>query len=150
MSRQGTRWLDVLKTLVRCQLTGEDPATLRRCCTQLVEVEQAFRELKHDLAIRPVLHQREDRIGAHIPVALIAYCLHVTLRDPARPRAPGATPRAILEKFPTLRMVDVHLPTTDRRHLVLPRHTDPARDRQLPLHQLNLTLPDQPPPRISP
>lgn len=116
---------------------------------QLVEVERAFKELKHDLAIRPVFHQREDRIEAHIFVAIVAYCLHVTLKNLARPRAPGLTLRAILEKFSTMQMVDVHVPTTDGRHLVLPRHKDP-RDQQLLLHQLNLRLPDQPPPRISP
>ena len=136
--------------LLRSNLTGEDPAILWRYYMQLVEVEQAFKELKHDLAIRPVFHQREDRIEAHIFVAFIAYCLHVTLKNLARPRAPGLTPRAILEKFSTLQMVDVHVPTTDGRHLVLPRHTDPTRDQQLLLHQLNLQLPEQPPPRISP
>ena len=116
---------------------------------RVTEIEQAFKDLKHDLAIRPVFHQREERIEAHIFVAFIAYCLHVTLKNLARPRAPGLTPRAILEKFSTLQMVDVHLPTTDGRHLVLPRRTDPTRDQQLLLHQLNLKLPEQPPPRIS-
>ena len=134
---------------LRSNLTGEDPATLWRYYMQLTEIEQAFKELKHDLAIRPVFHQREERIEAHIFVAFIAYCLHVTLKNLARPRAPGLTPRAVLEKFSTLQMVDVHLPTTDGRHLVLPRRTDPTRDQQLLLHQLNLKLPEQPPPRIS-
>ena len=135
--------------LLRSNLTGEDPATLWRYYIQLTEIEQAFKELEHDLAIRPVFHQREERIEAHIFVAFVAYCLHVTLKNLARPRAPGLTPRAVLEKFSTLQMVDVHLPTTDGRHLVLPRRTDPTRDQQLLLHQLNLKLPQQPPPRMS-
>ena len=135
--------------LLRSNLTGEDPATLWRYYMRLTEIEQAFKEIKHDLAIRPVFHQREERIEAHIFVAFIAYCLHVTLKNLARPRAPGLTPRAILEKFSTLQMVDVHLPTADGRHLVLPRRTDPTPDQQLLLHQLNLKLPEQPPPRIS-
>ncbi len=135
--------------LLRSNLTGEDPATLWRYYMQLAEIEQAFKELKHDLAIRPIFHQREDRIEAHIFVAFIAYCLHVTLKNLARPRAPGLTPRAILEKFATLQMVDVHLPTADGRHLVLPRHTQPERDHQLLLDQLKLRLPEQPLPRIS-
>ena len=135
--------------LLRSNLTGEDPATLWRYYMRLTEVEQAFKELKHDLAIRPVFHQLEERIEAHIFVAFIAYCLHVTLKNLARPRAPGLTPRAILEKCSTMQMVDVHLPTSDGRHLVLPRRTDPTRDQQLLLHQLNLKLPEQPPPRIS-
>ena len=135
--------------LLRSNLAGEDPATLWRYYMQLSEVEQAFKELKHDLAVRPVFHQREDRIEAHIFVAFVAYCLHVTLKNLARPRAPGLTPRAVLEKFSTIQMVDVHLPTTDGRRLTLPRHTQPTRDHKLLLDQLGLRLPEQPPPRIS-
>ena len=116
---------------------------------RLTEVEQAFKDLKHDLAIRPVFHQREERIEAHIFVAVIAYRLRVTLKNLARSRVPGLTPRAILEKCSTMQMVDVHLPTTDGRHLVLPRRTDPTPDQQLLLHQLNLKRPEQPSPRIS-
>ena len=134
--------------LLRSNLTGEDPATLWRYYMQLSEIEQAFKELKHDLAIRPIFHQREDRIEAHIFVAFIAYCLHVTLKNLARPCAPGLTPRAILEKFATLQMLDVHLPTTDGRYLILPRHTQPQREHQLLLDQLKLRLPEQPTPRI--
>ena len=135
--------------LLRSNPTGEDPAILWRYYMRLTEIEQAFKEIKHDLAIRPVFHQREERIEAHIFVAFVAYCLHVTLKNLARPRAPGLTPSAILEKFSTMQLVDVHLPTTDARHLVLPRRTDPTRDQQLLLYQLNLKLPEQPPPRIS-
>ena len=135
--------------LLRSNLTGEDPATLWRYYTRLAEVEQAFKELKHDLAVRPVFHQRGDRIEAHIFVAFVAYCLHVTLKNLARPRASGLTPRAILEKFSTMQMVDVHVPTTDGRHLVLPRRTEPTPDQLLLLHQLDLELPEQPPPRLS-
>ena len=135
--------------LLRSNLTDEDPATLWRYYMQLTEIEQAFKDLKHDLAIRPVFHQRDARIEAHIFVSFIAYCLHVTLKNLARPHAPGLTPRAILETFATLQMVDVHLPTTDGRHLVLPRHTRPNREHDLLLHQLNLQLPTQPAPRIT-
>ena len=138
--------------LLRSNLTGEDPATLWRYYMQLTEIEPAFKELKHGLAIRPVFHQREVRIEAHIFVAFVAFIacrLHVTLKYPARPCAPRLTPRAILEKLSTRQMVDVHLPTADGRHLTLPRHTDPTRDHQLLLHQLKLRLPEQPLPRIS-
>ncbi len=135
--------------LLRSNLTDEDPATLWRYYMQLTEIEQAFKDLKHDLAIRPVFHQRDARIEAHIFVSFIAYCLHVTLKNLARPHAPGLTPRAILETFATLQMVDVHLPTTDGRQLVLPRHTRPNREHDLLLHQLKLQLPTQPAPRIT-
>ncbi len=135
--------------LLRSNLTDEDPATLWRYYMQLTEIEQAFKDLKHDLAIRPVFHQHDARIEAHIFVSFIAYCLHVTLKNLARPHAPGLTPRAILETFATLQMVDVHLPTTDGRQLVLPRHTRPNREHDLLLHQLKLQLPTQPAPRIT-
>ncbi len=97
----------------------------------------------------PVFHQREARIEAHLFVSFSACCLHVTLKNLARPHAPGLTPHAILETFATLQMVDVHLPTTDGRHLVLPRHTRPNREHALLLHQLNLQLPTQPAPRLT-
>ena len=98
---------------------------------------------------RPVFHRREERFVAHIFVAFIAYCLHITLKNLTRPCAPGLTPRAILEKFATMQMADVHLPTTDGRRLVLPRHTQPTQDHQLLLDQLKLRLPEQPLPRVS-
>ncbi len=115
---------------------------------RMLTIEQAFKELKHDLAIRPVFHQLDHRIEAHIFVAFIAYCLLVTLKQRTRSCAPGLTPRAVLEKFATMQMVDVHLPSTDGRELVLPRYTQPDPDHQLLLQQLKLNLPAQPPPRI--
>ncbi len=133
--------------LLRSNLPGDDPALLWRSYMQLVEVEQAFKELKGDLAIRPIYHQHDNRIEAHIFVAFIAYCLQVTLKQRLRALAPGLTPRAVLEKFKGIQMVDVHLPTTDGRHIVLPRHTHPNKDQQLLLQRLKLSLPPQPPPR---
>ena len=135
--------------LLRSNMVAEDPAELWRLYMRLVEVEQAFKELKHDLAVRPVFHQVEERIEAHIFVSFIAYCLLVTLKNIARPRAGGLTPRAIIEAFGTIQMVDVHLPTTDGRHLVLPRYTQPRKEHELLLHQLGMTLPAQGAPRLS-
>ncbi len=135
--------------LLRTNLSGKDPARLWRHYIQLSEIEQAFKELKGDLAIRPIYHQRDHRIEAHIFVAFVAYCLLVTLKQRLRALAPGLTPRAALEKLSALQMVDVHLPTTDGRHIVLPRYTQPDKDQQLLLQQLKLNLPTQPPPRIS-
>jgi transposase len=134
--------------LLRSNLTASHPAQLWQHYIQLTEIEQAFKELKGDLGLRPIYHQHDGRIEAHIFVAFIAYCLQITLKFRARRLAPGLTPRAILEKFSAIQMVDVHLPTTDGRHLVLPRFTQPDPDQQLLLKQLELTLPNQPPPRI--
>ncbi len=134
--------------LLRSNLTDTDPAELWKQYMQLSEVEQAFRELKHDLSIRPIYHQTEKRIEAHIFLSFIAYCLHVTLKNLAKRHAPGLTPREIIEKFASMQMVDVHLPTSDGRCLVMPRYTQPNQDHQLLLHQLDLKLPDQPRPRF--
>jgi transposase len=135
--------------LLRTNLTQEDPVKLWEYYTQLTQVEEAFKNLKGDLALRPVYHQKEDRIEAHIFVAFLAYCLHVTLRRWLRDLAPGLTPRSVLEKFAALQMIDVHLPTTDGRQVILPRYTQPEKELQVLLDQLKLTLPEQPPPRIT-
>ena len=135
--------------LLRTNLVGEDPSHLWRCYIQLTEIEQAFKDLKGDLSIRPIYHQRDDRIEAHIFVAFVAYCLHVTLKHRLRALAPGLTPRAVLEKFSCIQMVDVHLPTTDGRCIILSRYTQPDPDQRILLHKLKLSLPPQPPPRIS-
>lgn len=112
-------------------------------------MEQAFKELKGDLSIRPIYHQTDNRIEAHIFVAFLAYCLQVTLKFQAKQQAPGLTPRSILEKFAALQMVDVYLPTTDGRRFILSRYTQPDKDQKLLLHQLKLTLPKQPPPCLA-
>ena len=134
--------------LLRSNLTEHDPAQLWRFYIQLTEVEQAFKELKNDLAVRPVHHQKDERIEAHIFVSFLAYCLQVTLKAKLKPLAGGLTPRAVLEKFAAMQMLDVHLPTTDGRELVLTRHTEPEADLRLLLAQMKLELPAQPPPKI--
>ena len=116
---------------------------------QLVEIEAAFKNLKDDLQLRPIYHQLQHRIEAHIFVAFISYCLHVTLKARLRPVAGGLTPRAVLDKFATMRMLDVKFPTTDGRTLILSRYTEPDTDHKLLLEQLKLALPPQPPPRIT-
>lgn len=135
--------------LLRTTLTETDPAKLWQFYLQLTEVEAAFKTLKSDLAIRPVFHQKEPRIEAHIFIAFLAYCLHVTLATRLKALAPGLTPRAVLEKFATVQMIDVYLPTTDGRELSLTRYTQPEPELKLLLDKLKLTLPAQSPPRIS-
>jgi transposase len=135
--------------LLRSNLRGETPAKLWQFYIQLTEVEQAFKELKSDLAIRPIHHQNEERIEAHIFVAFLAYCLQVTLKQRLRALAPGLTPRAVLEKFAGIQMVDVHLPTTDGRRLILSRYTEPDADQKLLLQRMKMVLPKQPPPKIA-
>src|SRR6202166_1341980 len=135
--------------LLRTHLTENDPALLWQYYTQLVAVEEAFKNLKGDLAIRPIFHQQERRVEAHIFVAFLAYCLQITLQRRLHALAPGLTARSALEKFAAVQMIDVHLPTTDGRELLLTRYTQPEPELQLLIQQLKLDLPPQPPPRIA-
>lgn len=137
------------RSLLRTNLTETDPAKLWHFYLQLVAGEEAFKNLKGDLAIRPIFHQREKRIEAHIFIAFLAYCLHVTLSRRLHPLAPGLTPRSVIEKFAAVQMLDVHIPTTDGRELVLTRYTQPKPELKLLLQKLALELPAQPPPRIT-
>jgi transposase len=135
--------------LLRTNLTEHDPAKLWTYYLQLVAVEEAFKNLKGDLAIRPIFHQEQERIEAHIFIAFLAYCLHVTLKRRLHALAPGLTPRSVLEKFAAMQMIDVHVPTTDGRELLLTRYTQPEPELRLMLDKLKLELPAQPPPKIT-
>jgi len=135
--------------LLRSNLSDKDPARLWGLYMMLAQIEEAFKNLKGDLAIRPIHHQTESRIEAHIFVAFLAYCLHVTLRHRLRGSAPGITPRAALEKLGTIQMLDAYFPTTDGRWLVFARYTQPEKDHRLLIDCLGLTLPAQRPPRIT-
>jgi len=135
--------------LMRSNLTGEDPAVLWARYVQLTQIEAVFRCLKSELGIRPIHHQKEHRIDAHIFIAFLAYCLQVTLKNRLTAYAPGLTPLAVLEKLGTIQMIDVCIPTSDSRWLIMPRYTQPDDDLKLLLHHLHLELPSQPPPRIT-
>lgn len=136
--------------LLRTNLTGADPATLWGFYMQLVRVEEAFRTLKGDLALRPIYHQNAGRIEAHIFLAFLAYCLHVTLAQRLTPHAAGLTPRSVLDQLKAIQLLDVRVPTTDGRWLHMARYTQPEKPQQVLLAQLGLQLPAQPPPRIGP
>lgn len=135
--------------LLRTNLVAEDPAVLWDRYIQLTQIEAAFKCLKSDLGIRPIYHQLEHRVEAHIMVAFLAYCLTVTLKHRLKAYAPGLTPRAVLEKLASIQMLDVSFPTTDGRRLVMPRHTEPDNELAVLLHHINLVLPPQPRPRIT-
>jgi hypothetical protein len=134
--------------LLRSNLAGEDPAVLWDRYVQLTQVEAAFKTMKSELGLRPIYHQVEQRVEAHILVAFLAYCLTVTLRQRLQALAPGLTPKAVLEKLAAIQMLDVCFPTTDGRWLIMPRYTQPTPEQQVLLHTLQLNLPSQPPPKI--
>ena len=112
-------------------------------------MEEAFKNLKGDLAIRPIFHQDGHRVEAHIFIAFLAYCLQITLQRRLHALAPGLIVRSALEKFAAVQMLDVHMPTTDGRELLMTRYTQPEPELRLLIRQLNLDLPSQPPPRIT-
>jgi hypothetical protein len=135
--------------LLRTNLAEDDPADLWAYYLQLVAVEEAFKTIKGDLAIRPIFHQSIERIEAHIFVAFLAYCLYVTLARRLNPFAPGLTARSIIEKFAAVQMIDLHVPTTDGRELRLTRYTEPEPELRLILDKLRLVLPAQQMPTIA-
>jgi len=135
--------------LLRSNLCAQDPAHIWQLYMLLTQVEEAFKNLKGDLAIRPIFHQLEHRIEAHIFVAFLAFCVQATLRHPLRRKAPGLTPRSLLEQLSAIQMLDVHFPTTDGRTLIFCRYTTPNKIQKLLLAQSGLELPPQSPPRIT-
>ena len=136
--------------LLRTNLTDDDPARLWGLYLQLFSIEAAFRNLKGDLAIRPIFHQDQARIEAHIFIAFLAYCLHVTLDRRLHALALGLTPRSAIEKFAAMQMIDLHIPITDGRELLLTRYTEPEPELALLIDKLKFVLPAQPSPKISP
>jgi hypothetical protein len=134
--------------LLRSNLTAGDPSVLWTRYVQLTQIESVFRSLKSELGIRPIYHQLEHRVDAHILIAFLAYCLQVTLKRRLLFHAPGLTPTVVLEKLAEIKMIDVWIPAIDQRWLILPRHTQPSADIKLLIEKLKLQLPSQPPPRL--
>jgi transposase len=136
--------------LLRTNLTSTDPGQLWERYLLLTEIEAAFKSLKDDLSIRPVYHQKQERIEAHIFVAYLAYCLQVTLKGKLKQVAGGLTPRAVLDKFGSIQMMDVIFPTHEEgKELLFRRYTQPQKDHLMLLAQLNWELPEQAPPAIT-
>ena len=135
--------------LLRSNLSDKEPEWLWQLYMLLVRIEGVFRCFKNDLGIRPVYHQNDARVEAHIFVCFQAYCLWVTLQERLRPLAPGLTPRQALDPLAGIQMLDVELPTSDGRVLKLSRYTQPDPATQLLLQRLGKSLPDQSPPKLS-
>jgi hypothetical protein len=134
--------------ILRSNAIQADAATMWSMYMQLVFIEAAFKSMKSDLAIRPIFHRVQPRVEAHLFVAFMGYCLMAALRKHLEPTAPGLSPRAVLEQLEAIQMVDVCLPTSDGRWLIMPRYTEPEPEQLMLLEKLGLSLPAQPPPRI--
>ena len=136
--------------LLRAHWPGglSDPTQLWQTYVQLTEAEAAFRTMKSELNVRPIWHQLDTRVEAHIMIAFLGYAMHVCLKKLAAPKAPSLTPWQILEHLRKIVLVDVEFDTRDGRTLTLPRITIPEKEQAALLLQLGWTLPEQPPPRI--
>ena len=134
--------------LLRTNLTETDPDIIWQRYILLTQVEAAFRSLKSDLAVRPMRHQLEHRVEAHIFVAVMGYCLMVTLRQKLRGCADGLTAKDVLDKLGSIMMIDVRIPTADGRMLEMRRYSQPEPEHHIILDKLRMVLPKQPPPKI--
>jgi transposase len=134
--------------ILRSNAIHQEATTMWSMYMQLVAIESAFKSMKSDLAIRPIWHQVQGRVEAHIFVAFMGYCLLATLRQHLQPLAPGLSPKAVLEQLASIQMLEVCLPTSDGRWLIMPRYTEPESEQRMLLEKLGLSLPPQPPPRL--
>ncbi len=123
-------------------------AELWRNYINLVRIEESFRTLKGDLGLRPVFHQLDGRIEAHVFISFLAYCLHITLEKYNKKAVTGLSSRSVLARMSEIQMLDVTIPATDGREVRMKRYTKPEKVHQLLLDQLGFTLPAQPPPAI--
>lgn len=129
--------------LLRTNLEGETSEDLWKKYIQLTEAEAAFRALKSELSIRPLFHQRESRVKAHILVAFLGYALWVTLKHLLRRNHSDLSPAQALALLATLQSADIILPTTDGREIRLRRVATPSPQQQRLLTQLSVTLPER-------
>jgi transposase len=143
--------------LLRTNLAAESAEELWSKYMQLTEAEASFRALKSELSIRPLFHQKEPRVKAHVMVAFLGYALWVTLKHLLKGRAPiqakpsvsgvhnaqPFSPMQALSLLSTLQSADIVLPTTDGREIRLRRITEPTAEQKWLLQQLGLTLPDR-------
>jgi transposase len=159
IKKERNTWRDLREGayMLRTNLTAGSAEELWSKYIQLTEAEASFRALKSELSIRPLFHQKEPRVKAHVMVAFLGYALWVTLkhrlkRRPAivpRPSASGVnnaqplSPMKALALLSTLQSADIVLPTTDGREIRLRRITEPTAEQQSLLHQLGLSLPDR-------
>jgi len=129
--------------LLRTNLQADSAAELWSKYMQLTEAEAVFRVLKSGLSIRPLFHQREARVKAHILVAFLGYALWVTLKHLLQRKQSPLTPGRVLALLATVQSADIVLPTTDGREIRLRRVTTPSTEQKNALALLKLTLPER-------
>jgi transposase len=159
MKEERKAWRDLREGayMLRTNLQADSAEQMWSMYMQLTEAEASFRALKSELSIRPLFHQKEPRVKAHVLVAFLGYALWVTLkhllqRRPAMVPQPSASgvdrgqplsPMKALALLSTLQSADIVLPTTDGREIRLRRITEPTTELKSLLHQLGLSLPER-------
>jgi transposase len=139
------QWLEAREGayLLRTNLTVNGAADLWKKYMQLTEVEAALRTLKSELAIRPLFHQLEKRVKAHVLVAFLGYALQVTLKHLLKRSSSEYSPAQVLKRLAEIRSVDIVLPTVEGREIWLRRIAKLDEQQQSILHQLKITLPER-------
>jgi hypothetical protein len=158
MKKDREAWRDLREGayMLRTNLQADSAEQMWSMYMQLTEAEASFRALKSELSIRPLFHQKESRVKAHILVAFLGYALWVTLKHLLQRRpaivplsASGVvyvqplSPMKALALLSTLQSADIVLPTTDGREIRLRRITEPTTEQKFILHQLGLNLPER-------
>ena len=165
IKKERKTWRDLREGayMLRTNLTAGSAEEFWSKYMQLTEAEACFRVLKSELSIRPLFHQKEPRVKAHVMVAFLGYALWVTLKHllkqrPAivpQPSASGVdnaeplSPTKALALLSTLQSADIVLPTTDGREIHLRRVTEPTTEQKSLLRQLGLSLPQRLNPKCS-
>ena len=130
--------------LLRTNLTSHDPRQLWKTYIGLTQIEDSFRISKHDLGLRPIFHQKQDRTQAHILVCFLALVMWRTLQQWMDGAALGAAPRKLLEEMAEVRSLDVVLPTAQGKELRLRTVSRPEHRLAVLLQKLDLPLPNKP------
>ena len=130
--------------ILRTNLTEEDPAVLWKTYMHLVQAEKSFRMEKSDLGMRPVFHQKEDRVKAHIFVCFLALAMYKCLELWMESCGLGSSPAKLLEEFREIRSMDVVLPVKDRHPARLRLVAKPDDHIKVLLQKLGLRIPNRP------
>ena len=138
-----SRWAELKEGcyLLRTNIQGGDVGELWRTYIQLTDVEAAFRIQKSDLRIRPIWHQKQERVAAHILVCFLAYVLWKTLGQMCRAAGLGDEPRKVIDELSGIKMVDVVMPTRSGVDLRRRCISQPTKAQAILLDRLKLRLP---------
>jgi transposase len=129
--------------LLRSNITDWEAELLWQAYIQLTEAEAAFRIQKGDLRIRPIWHQKEERVQAHILVCFLAYVLSKTLGQNCKRAGLGSEPRKVLDEIAQVKAVDVALPTKQGTVIRKRCIAQPTKPQAILLQMLGLHLPQQ-------